>query len=70
MMFIELNDVIMHYYSLCIGGLVVELYPPTVQTRFQFTANAMTKSCEFNLQEQSSLYRKLPTYGKNEVIYI
>ena len=30
----------------------------------------MTKSCEFNLREQSSLNRKLRTYGKDEVIYI
>ena len=70
MMSIELNDVSMHCYSLCIGGLVVEQYPPTVQARFQFTANAMTKSCEFNLQEQCSLHRKLRSYGKDEVIYI
>ena len=70
MMSIELNDVSMHCYSLCIGGLDVEQYPPTVQTRFQFTANAMSKSCEFNLREQSSFHRKLPPYGKDEVIYI
>ena len=49
---IELNDVSMHWYSLCIGGLVVESYPPTVQARFQFTANAMTKSCEFNYENK------------------
>ena len=70
MMSIELNDVSMHCYSLCIGGLVVEQYPPTVQARFQFTANGMTKSCEFNLREQCSLHRKLQTYGKDEAIYI
>ena len=51
-MSIELNDVSMHWYSLCIGGLVVEYYPPTIQTRVQFSANAMTEMCEFHLREQ------------------
>ena len=65
MMLIELNDIIsIHYYSLCIGGLVVEYYPTKVQTRIQFPANV------FNLREQSSSHRKLPTYGKHGVNYI
>ena len=59
-----------HSYSLCIGSLMVEYYPPRVQTRVQFPTNTMTEMCEHNLREQTSSHRKLPIYGENGVNYI
>ena len=49
---------------------VMEMFSSNDVHRAKWRIYAMTKSCEFNLREQSSLHRKLRTYGKDEVMYI